>query len=61
MDHSNTLGNTNIKASKIFIGYDGQLYLADRLGTHRATAVAMALLQRPNHRATGEREGSNNA
>ena len=61
MDHSITLDNTNIKGPKIFVGYDGQFYLADRLGTHRATAVAIALLQRPNHRAIGERESCNNA
>lgn len=61
MDHSSTLDNSNIKVSRLFLGADGHLWLSDRFGTHRASALAIAMLQKPGHRAAGYREDGYNA
>lgn len=61
MDHSLKLDNTNIKTPRLFLGADGHLWQSDRFGTHRASALAIAMLQMPSHRAAGYREDCDNA
>lgn len=40
---------------RVFIGLDGRTMIADRYGVHVASAAAIALLARPNHRISGFR------
>jgi hypothetical protein len=48
------LATTNIKP-RLFIGLNGRLMVSDHLGVHVASALALALLLPPAHRAVGFR------
>lgn len=51
----------NPNDARLFVGRDGHTYISDKFGTHRASALAIAMLQRPPHRAAGYREDCDNA
>jgi len=61
MDYSFRLVNSNIKPTRLFLGVDGHLWQSDHFGARRASPLAIALLQRPSHRAAGYREDCDNA
>jgi hypothetical protein len=47
--------SSNIPSSRLFIGIDGRWMISDKHGTHVASPLAVALLNRAEHRATGYR------
>jgi hypothetical protein len=41
--------------ARLFLALDGEWLVSDHLGTRRASALALALLAKPDHRANGSR------
>lgn len=52
---SSKIINPNRVAARLFVGFDGRTYIADARGTHVASALAIALLEKPCRRIAGYR------
>ena len=53
---SSEIINNNPQSGRLFVGTDGRACIADRLGTRRAPAAALAFMSVPVRRATGYRD-----